>query len=80
MSKAPIAQPNSSAAPSGPTSPAFGSGAAPIAPKSNGGKLPNHTLVTQSLGVVNPPAQDFGKGQTGPNPSAPYNPSTMQRP
>jgi hypothetical protein len=62
-----IARPNSTPATSGPSaSKAHGSGAGPKAPKSNPGSLPNHGLKTESLGAVNPPAQDYGQGAKAP--------------
>jgi hypothetical protein len=48
------------------------------APKSNPGRQPNTSLVTESLGIVNPPAQDHGQPTTGLD-SGDYNPSTMSR-
>jgi hypothetical protein len=65
--KAPITRPNASPAASGPpASPAHGIGESPKAPKSNSGPLPNHSLKTESLGTVNPPAMDYGQGAKAP--------------
>jgi hypothetical protein len=67
MSKAPIARPNSTPAASGPSaSKAHGSGSAPSAPKANSGAMPNHSLVTESLGTVNPPTMNYGQGAKAP--------------
>jgi hypothetical protein len=34
--------------------------------KTNPGRQPNKDLVTKSVGAVNPPTQDHGKGATAP--------------
>ncbi len=83
----PIANGGTKPSASGPSaSPSHGTGAPFAKPSATPARLPNTSLVAETIATVStPPAQDYGKGQTAPidvavKSEGDYNPSTSPRP